>query len=120
MGVVIVVLELADAEAMANWEHGGGFSLDAGVCIEATDRQGLERLLRYCVRPAFALERSREIDADHLVYESTARLARLEARTAAGRHNSAHNYEEIIRQQSSIDQIKARIDRIERRLEIAG
>ena len=98
----------------------GGFSLDASVRIEGADRQGLERLLRYCARPAFALERWREIDADHLVYESTARLTRLEASTAAGRRDSAHNYEEIIRQQSSIDQIKARIDRIERRLEIAG
>ena len=49
-----------------------------------------------------------------------AQLTGLEASTAAGRRDSAHNYEEIIRQQSSIDQIKARIDRIERRLEIAG
>jgi hypothetical protein len=30
----------------------------------------MERLLRYCARPAFALERLREIDAGHLVYES--------------------------------------------------
>lgn len=49
-----------------------------------------------------------------------ARLTSLEASAAAGRRDSAHNYEEVIRQQSSIDQIKARIDRIERRLEIAG
>jgi len=48
-----------------------GFSLDAGVRIEGNDRQGLERLLRYCARPAFALERLRQIDAEHLVYEST-------------------------------------------------
>ena len=52
--------------------------------------------------------------------EVAARLTSLEASTAAGRRDSSHNYEEIIRQQSSIDQIKARIDRIERRLEIAG
>ena len=49
-----------------------------------------------------------------------AQLTGLEASTAAGRRDSAHNYEEIIRQQSSIDQIKARIDRIERRLDITG
>ena len=55
---------------MANWEHGGGLSLDASVRIEGADRPGLERLLRYCARPAFALERLREIDAEHLVYES--------------------------------------------------
>jgi hypothetical protein len=42
---------------MASWDHGGGFSLDAGVRIEADDRSGLERLLRYCARPVFALER---------------------------------------------------------------
>ena len=52
--------------------------------------------------------------------EVAARLTSLEGSTAAGRRDSVHNFEEIIRQQSSIDQIKARIDRIERRLEIAG
>ena len=45
-------------------------SVDAQVRIEAHDRAGLERLLRSCARPAFALERLREIDAEHLVYES--------------------------------------------------
>jgi len=40
-----------------------------------------------------------------------------EASTAAGRRDSVRNYENVIRQQSSIDQIKARIDR---RLEIVG
>ena len=55
---------------MAAWEHGGGFSVDAKVRIEAHERDGLERLPRYCARPAFALERLREIDPEHLVYES--------------------------------------------------
>jgi Putative transposase len=64
------VLEREDAEAMGTWDHGGGFSVDASVRIEAADRLGLERLLRYCARPAFALERLREIDAERLVYES--------------------------------------------------
>ena len=64
------VLEPEDAETMANWDHGGGFSLDASVRVEGADRPGLERLLRYGARPPFALERWREIDADHLVYES--------------------------------------------------
>jgi len=40
------------------------------VRIEANDRQGLERLLRYCARPAFTLERLRQIDPERLVYES--------------------------------------------------
>jgi len=39
---------------MEAWDHGGGFSLDASVRIEAADRQGLERLLRYCARPPLA------------------------------------------------------------------
>ncbi|MBA3506322.1 MAG: transposase [Betaproteobacteria bacterium] len=40
-----------DARAMGQWEHGGGFSVDASVRIEAADRAGRERLLRYCARP---------------------------------------------------------------------
>ena len=64
------LLSAVDAQVMAEWEHGGGFSVDAKVRIEAHERDGLERLLRYCARPAFALERLREIDPEHLVYES--------------------------------------------------
>ncbi len=63
-------LDKAEGDALCACEHGGGFSLDAGVRIEASDRQGLERLLRYGARPAFAQERLRQIDAEHLVYES--------------------------------------------------
>ena len=55
---------------MMGWEHGGGFSLDASVCISGTDRAGLERLLRYCARPPFALEHLHPLDADHLVYRN--------------------------------------------------
>jgi hypothetical protein len=32
---------------MWHWRHGGGFSVNADVRIEAADRNGLERLLRY-------------------------------------------------------------------------
>ena len=35
------------ARAMAQWAHGGGFSVDGSVRIEANDRAGRERLLRY-------------------------------------------------------------------------
>jgi hypothetical protein len=45
------------AAALARWGHCGGFSLPAAVLIEAADRPGLERLLRYCARPAFVSER---------------------------------------------------------------
>ena len=55
---------------MGAWPHDGGFSLDApmkiyGVRIEGQDRPGLERLLRYCARPPFALER---IDEERILY----------------------------------------------------
>ncbi len=59
-----------DARAMAQWAHGGGFSVDASVRIEAADRAGRERLLRYCARPPFALDRLRELDREHLIYDS--------------------------------------------------
>jgi hypothetical protein len=42
---------------MRGWDHGGGFSVDASVRVEASDRAGLERLLRYCARGPLALER---------------------------------------------------------------
>lgn len=53
----------------SQWEHGGGFSIDAAVFITAADGAGRERLLRYCARPPFALQRLRELDAEHLPYE---------------------------------------------------
>jgi hypothetical protein len=58
-----------DAQAMGQWQHGGGFSVDGSVRLEATDRAGRERLLRYCARPPFALDRLRERDREHLIYE---------------------------------------------------
>lgn len=60
----------ADRAEMLGWEHGGGFSLDASVCIEGHDRAGLERLLRYCARPPFALEHLHTLDAGHLLYHN--------------------------------------------------
>jgi hypothetical protein len=36
--------------------------------VGAHDRAGLERLLRYCARPPFALERLELIDAKRVVY----------------------------------------------------
>jgi Putative transposase/Transposase zinc-binding domain len=60
-----------DARAMGQWQHGGGFSVDGSVRIEAADRAGRERLLRYCARPPFALERLRQLDPERLLYEGT-------------------------------------------------
>ena len=50
------LLSAHDAHVLAAWEHGGSFPVDAKVHIEAHERDGLERLLRYRARPAFALE----------------------------------------------------------------
>jgi hypothetical protein len=44
---------------MLTWQAAGGFSLDASVHVAGSDRAGRERLLRYCARPPFALERLR-------------------------------------------------------------
>jgi hypothetical protein len=41
---------------MLTWQGSGGFSVDASVRIEAEDRAGMERLVRHCARPPFALE----------------------------------------------------------------
>ena len=40
------------------------------MCIQDTDRTGLERLLRYCARPPFALAHLHPLDAEHLVYHN--------------------------------------------------
>jgi hypothetical protein len=60
------LLESCDAKDMLGYQH-NGFSVDAGVCIEAHDRAALERLLRYCARPPFAMNRLRKEGAA-LVY----------------------------------------------------
>ena len=57
--VVRGLLERSDAKDMLGYQH-SGFSVDAGVCIEAHDRAALERLLRYCARTPFAMERLRK------------------------------------------------------------
>jgi hypothetical protein len=51
---------------MLGYQH-SGFSVDTSVCIDAQDRAGLERLLRYCARPPFALDRLRKAGSD-LIY----------------------------------------------------
>jgi hypothetical protein len=53
------LLEGFEAKEMLAYRH-SGFSVDTSVCIAAQDRAGLERLLRYCARPPFAMERLRK------------------------------------------------------------
>ena len=60
------LLESFEAKEMLAYQH-SGFSVDAGVCIEAHERAALERLLRYCARPPFAMDRLRKQGSD-LVY----------------------------------------------------
>jgi Putative transposase len=60
-------IDSADAKTMQAYTHGGGFSVDASVRIAQHDRQGLERLLRYCARPLFAGQRIR-IDSEQIIY----------------------------------------------------
>ena len=60
------LIERFEAREMLAFKH-SGFSVNAGVRIQAQDRAGLERLLRYCARPPFALERLRQRGAE-LVY----------------------------------------------------
>ena len=60
------LLESFEAKEMLGYKH-SGFSVDTSVRIEAHDRAGLERLLRYCARPAFSMERLRKAGKD-LVY----------------------------------------------------
>ncbi len=62
------LLESDVRKEMEHWNHGGGFSVDASVRIEGRDRQALERLLRYCARPPFALERIEALDSHRLIY----------------------------------------------------
>jgi hypothetical protein len=58
------------AEPFETWHalaSAGQFDGQGGVCIQAHDRAALERLLRYCARPPFAMERLRKEGAA-LVY----------------------------------------------------
>jgi hypothetical protein len=61
------LLDGDDARDMLGWNN-GGFSLDASVRIAGHDRAGLERLLRYCARPPFALERLEQVNGHQVIY----------------------------------------------------
>jgi hypothetical protein len=61
-------LDSEAAAMMQGWSHSGGFSVDGSVRLPAWDRSGLERLARYCARPAFSAERLDRWDGDTWVY----------------------------------------------------
>jgi hypothetical protein len=52
-----------------------GYSIHANVRIGAKDREGLERLLRYCARPAVALRRMSRLPDGRIGYQLKRRLA---------------------------------------------
>ncbi len=64
-------LDKDNAKDMEEWRNGGGFSVDASVRIKADDRAGLERFLRYCAHPPFALERLEAIDSSGMCADYT-------------------------------------------------
>lgn len=53
------LLETCDAKDMLAYQY-SGFTMDACVCIQAHDRAAPKRLLRYCARPPFAMDRLRK------------------------------------------------------------
>jgi len=63
------------ASEMRSWAHTGGFSVDASAHLPAWDRQGLERLVRYCARPSFSLARLDRLDSETVVYPACVRRA---------------------------------------------
>lgn len=68
------LLDEADTFDMLTWQGSGGFSVDASVRIAGEDRTGIERLLRYCARPPFALERLHAFDSVAALASPEARL----------------------------------------------
>ena len=68
------LLDEADAEGMRSWQGSGGFSIDAAVRIQGDNRAGVERLLRYCARPPFALERLHAMGSSASLSSPEARL----------------------------------------------
>jgi hypothetical protein len=57
-----------DALASPRCASVSGFSLHANVATQAHDRQRLERLIRYCARPAIAAERLEVLADGRLLY----------------------------------------------------
>ncbi|MCP4470118.1 MAG: IS91 family transposase, partial [Gammaproteobacteria bacterium] len=53
---------------MKTWNGGGGFSVNGSALIHENDREGLERLIRYCARPPFSLERITKQSDGSIIY----------------------------------------------------
>jgi hypothetical protein len=106
------LLESFEAKEMLGYKH-SGFSVDTSVRIEAHDRAGLERLLRYCARPPFAMERLRKAGND-LVYRCARQRSepggdRREVNNRAGNQRGARHNEITLTPLELIDRIAALI-----------
>ncbi|MEK6716397.1 MAG: transposase, partial [candidate division NC10 bacterium] len=55
-------------ETSACRKSGDGFNLEAGRCLRAGDRAGLEKLCRYVLRPPFAQERIERLPDGRVMY----------------------------------------------------
>jgi len=69
------LLEVYDVENMKTWNGGGGFSVNGTARIHENDREGLERLIRYCARPPFSLERIIKQSDGSIIYQLNKPLA---------------------------------------------
>ena len=63
------LLEAHDVENMKTWNGGGGFSVNGSAYIHENDREGLERLIRYCARPPFSMERITKQPDGNIIYQ---------------------------------------------------
>lgn len=80
------LLDEATTADMLSWQVAGGFSIDASVRVDGHDRHGVERLVRYCARPPFALERLHALEGPSSLASPDARLLyRLPKPTPEGR-----------------------------------
>ena len=52
-------LSFAFAHKISHWRHSGGFQVYCSQTVQADDRQALERLAAYILRPSFAATRLR-------------------------------------------------------------
>ena len=65
------ILTEEQSENIKSWKGSGGFSVNADVHIEESNRRGAERLIRYCARPAFSGEKLRLISEKAETADST-------------------------------------------------
>ena len=82
-------LKVLPAEVIAEmlaWEH-SGFSVHAGTAVGAGDADALERLLRYCARPAIAMKR--------MSYDKERNFARYEAQSKRDGKSTALKFEPV-------------------------